>query len=146
MRNTPELLLFRSSRPDFIETLFWGLMPAPPRDCSGLPGRTSLRLVGLWQLLPYIGIYCSGLPGRTSLRRQVRNPPLFGVRTLFRSSRPDFIETMFQDIIYLFVQDCSGLPGRTSLRQVFWRYWVGSKHPHCSGLPGRTSLRPGPTG
>ena len=85
--------LFRSSRPDFIETTPGG---------SSFVGR---------------GSYCSGLPGRTSLRH------LAGIRIngniggLFRSSRPDFIETASAcpeaDVRH---HNCSGLPGRTSLR------------------------------
>ena len=111
-------LLFRPSRPDFIETRF--PRPSNPRwrtNCSGLLGRTSLRpaLLGGSDL---VSQNCSGLLGRTSLRQKVtgqkhsrRSPNCSGllgrtslrrsvcldhsptVRSLFRPSRPDFIET-----------------------------------------------------
>ena len=62
-------------------------------------------------------IDCSGLPGRTTLRRLVW--PVAGRQgsVLFRSSRPDYIETFGVSAFYVSsFMDCSGLPGRTTLR------------------------------
>ena len=112
------MLLFRPSRPDFIETnkdaephpvgfvshcsglpgrtslrrTRGGVRCRPTGHCSGLPGRTSLRLQ--WRGLDgSVAFDCSGLPGRTSLR-QWHGGFYFRTRTgLFRPSRPDFIET-----------------------------------------------------
>ena len=61
--------LFRSSRPDFIETM-------------GSPGFVAQSHTD-----------CSGLPGRTSLRHGLDGPFRDSLAELFRSSRPDFIET-----------------------------------------------------
>ena len=86
-------LLFRSSRPDSIETLLRFAFPlAKGKNCSGLLGRTPLRLV----LLPWVGLgvaYCSGLLGRTPLRQGRGSQPDYVAPVLFRSSRPDSIET-----------------------------------------------------
>ena len=61
--------LFRSSRPDYIETIACTNCMAPRvPNCSGLPDRTTLRL------------------------RQAVMAPVMHVQ-LFRSSRPDYIET-----------------------------------------------------
>ena len=114
--------LFRSSRPDFIETTQAARAGCSlRRHCSGLPGRTSLRHRRRSGGAAPAGGHCSGLPGRTSLRR--RSPPV---------SSPAMGP----------VTDCSGLPGRTSLRLYvrFARVLAGREY--CSGLPGRTSLRP----
>ena len=114
------LLLFRSSRPDYIETASsaacWG---ATPRHCSGLPDRTTLRRHCPWPPSSPQPAHCSGLPDRTTLRRSLSQPQTRPNREpLFRSSRPDYIETLY--------------PGRD------WRpSWA-----HCSGLPDRTTLRP----
>ena len=61
--------------------------------------------------------------------------------TLFRPSRPDFIETV--NLLLTFdppTTYCSGLLGRTSLRRHVQPH---GRHrpPNCSGLLGRTSLR-----
>ena len=158
--------MFRSSRPDFIET-----HPHEYRtrgqgpNCSGLPGRTSLRR-GI-PLSPRDGVRalfrssrpdfieticsvvafgdvlrnCSGLPGRTSLRPAVSSSPNSASK-LFRSSRPDFIETRLpKPVRERRRANCSGLPGRTSLRPPQVRH-ILALLPDCSGLPGRTSLRP----
>ena len=91
----PELLgLFRSSRPDYIETGCAGAGKYPRKgDCSGLPDRTTLRrrFRGAWG---GVRIHCSGLPDRTTLRPK-------SVRRVFNWS-----------------SDCSGLPDRTTLRRV----------------------------
>ena len=134
-------------------------------DCSGLPGRTSLRLVVTGgSHVPESD--CSGLPGRTSLRPGERVDAVVHAKVqLFRSSRPDFIETSMPGVPRSFRGHCSGLPGRTSLRpdvevvvRVHRPILFRSSRPdfietvlpawspaallrHCSGLPGRTSLR-----
>ena len=60
--------LFRPSRPDFIETEYSGLyQDGGSLNCSGLLGRTSLRLQVFAKLFDFIP-NCSGLLGRTSLR------------------------------------------------------------------------------
>ena len=110
--------LFRSPRPDFIET----------------PGR-----VGWARLLRR---YCSGLQDRTSLRPQgLARLEAVGL-VLFRSPRPDFIETRrFRGGLRWRGRDCSGLQDRTSLRRE--RILLGALlFRHCSGLQDRTSLRP----
>ena len=63
------LKLFRSSRPDYIETAF--------------------NLAASYNTFNY----CSGLPDRTTLRLQLTLLRSTGVVALFRSSRPDYIET-----------------------------------------------------
>ena len=134
--------LFRSSRPDFIETeTKKERLVADEANCSGLPGRTSLRRVHGYTGLVGLNGNCSGLPGRTSLRRilqscsspgstdcsglpgrtSLRRTPCALLYTilmqLFRSSRPDFIETGFlSGLVVIDLGNCSGLPGRTSLR------------------------------
>ena len=86
--------LFRSSRPDFIETAARFVEQVHRViDCSGLPGRTSLRQVLLGHIYYAYWQNCSGLPGRTSLRRQLGATTPQNDPGLFRSSRPDFIET-----------------------------------------------------
>ena len=80
---------------------------------------------------------------------------------LFRSSRPDYIETLppttsarcSPRIVPVFQTakgccqnsssrpDCSGLPDRTTLRHSPCRDHVVAGHTDCSGLPDRTSLR-----
>ena len=63
--------LFRSSRPDYIETeLITSRMTRRQKYCSGLPDRTTLRLQ-LLESLPVGGWDCSGLPDRTTLRQQL---------------------------------------------------------------------------
>ena len=110
--------LFRSSRPDYIETLWCVARPSSHRlDCSGLPGRTTLRQ--------------SSHP----------NPQLEPIR-LFRSSRPDYIETPPCVSIITACVYCSGLPGRTTLRHSPRGRGPSRVGAHCSGLPGRTTLRP----
>ena len=63
--------LFRPSRPDFIET-YTSLVPScwARRHCSGLLGRTSLRLFDRGPV-ERSSQNCSGLLGRTSLRQDV---------------------------------------------------------------------------
>ena len=139
-------------------------MTAGRSDCSGLPGRTSLRRLGRRQACrgsrrlfrssrpdfietqparthsPARQRYCSGLPGRTSLRLVSPAYDTPGLSGLFRSSRPDFIET--SDIVSPSPSRelCSGLPGRTSLRRVE-RVQQLLAVVHCFGLPGRSLLR-----
>ena len=92
-----QYILFRSSRPDFIETFL------------------SLNF------LMRMTTYCSGLPGRTSLRRRHPVIHIFVFDALFRSSMPDFIETRGTPPLPPILLHCSGLPGRTSLRHVLGR-------------------------
>ena len=112
--------LFRSSRPDFIETENDSPEPTESTpDCSGLPGRTSLRLRQSPIVRTLVASDCSGLPGRTSLRHLSPLILLHDVGQLFRFSRPDFIEThVLRGGREAYAPDCSGLPGRTSLRRV----------------------------
>ena len=138
-------ILFRSSRPDFIETLIREIsLPARTPYCSGLLGRTSLRrrfntptamsstncsgLLGRTSLRLLVqwrgcngGVDCSGLLGRTSLRHAVARSTPQTLAQLFRSSRPDFIETVLEREAVFLGTDCSGLLGRTSLRPVLWQ-------------------------
>ena len=156
--------LFRPSRPDFIETAAWPFSPGGPCYCSGLLGRTSLRLGRRM-----CGRRSSGRlfrPSRpdfieTELASNLTEP----VSRLFRPSRPDFIETgdgpaidvqwagLFRPSRPDFIEtsrssrlggavplDCSGLLGRTSLRLGIRRR-DGRRRYNCSGLLGRTSLR-----
>ena len=109
--------LFRSSRPDYIETMRSERSLSQNHNCSGLPDRTTLRL----------GV----------ARHQIDLP-----RPLFRSSRPDYIETHPRLAAKTsFSHDCSGLPDRTTLRHPCLD-WKLSSASHCSGLPDRTTLRP----
>ena len=111
-------------------------------DCSGLPGRTSLRHSGHvgWRRPP--PAHCSGLPGRTSLRRLPGVEFTGAVPVLFRPSRPDFIETAHRPLTFVMVEiHCSGLPGRTSLRPDAKDAARPTRMLYCFGLPGRTSLR-----
>ena len=112
--------LFRSSRPDYIETqLFIEALDMGPH-CSGLPGRTTLRHQSL-VLLNNVTTNCSGLPGRTTLRPLQDVLEHYHFIVLFRSSRPDYIETRLQYMLYKTRYSyCSGLPGRTTLR--LWLY------------------------
>ena len=87
------LELFRPSRPDFIETpQIRHTAPLYGDDCSGLLGRTSLRLTAVVAAFEAMGD-CSGLLGRTSLRQGIGDKLARDLGKLFRPSRPDFIET-----------------------------------------------------
>ena len=110
--------LFRSSRPDYIETARHECATkAHPKDCSGLPDRTTLRRQGRQQASCGMSD-CSGLPDRTTLRRE---------RITIDAAR---------------ASDCSGLPDRTTLRRGPGRNPIRTIG-NCSGLPDRTTLRPG---
>ena len=61
---------------------------------------------------------------------------------LFRSSRPDYIETITTFSFQIFDFYCSGLPDRTTLRRT-GRTRARGTRADCSGLPDRTTLRPG---
>ena len=160
--------LFRSPRPDFIAHAHRrGESRAHRRDCSGLQDRTSLHrpyarlqepalrrdCSGLQDRTSLHGLRsarpdrlrhrdCSGLQDRTSLRQSV-DTALHSGKGLFRSPRPDFIETLFSTLSVIFTPwDCSGLQDRTSLRGVL--PGGGGATPlvgDCSGLQDRTSLR-----
>ena len=93
-------------------------MILPPPDCSGLPGRTTLRPCSCCsRARTRSEWYCSGLPGRTTLRRQLWSDMFSGHDELFRSSRPDYIETCGATTCRSApARNCSGLPGRTTLR------------------------------
>ena len=87
-------LLFRPSRPDFIETRSRHTRSSLMNQyCSGLLGRTSLRQERLNLGLRDAHLHCSGLLGRTSLRQHAARRKQTPLRALFRPSRPDFIET-----------------------------------------------------
>ena len=126
-RNSASPRLFRSSRPDFIETTRnRGVAAASATHCSGLPGRTSLRRHSRVERYNPCAD-CSGLPGRTSLRlRSSSHAGCARRRRLFRSSRPDFIETLVERVHAVDpARNCSGLPGRTSLRREY--SWADSE-------------------
>ena len=57
--------LFRSSRPDFIETYTQRASSPTTGDCSGLPGRTSLRRLAVQRkiltLLDIVPVFQAGL-------------------------------------------------------------------------------------
>ena len=111
-------VLFRSSRPDYIETTRFGrFISGSDYDCSGLPDRTTLRQ--RWRSgATDTSIHCSGLPDRTTLRPFV--------------------------IVYVHdnsLHNCSGLPDRTTLRPPLEVYCHIGGHVYCSGLPDRTTLR-----
>ena len=50
---------------------------------------------------PEYRIDCSGLPGRTTLRHHELTESLGGSLILFRSSRPDYIETILTPLLLL---------------------------------------------
>ena len=86
--------LFRSSRPDYIETLIPGsAWTETGWHCSGLPDRTTLRQQHVATGRIVRG-HCSGLPDRTTLRHHPARECFPGGVGLFRSSRPDYIETL----------------------------------------------------
>ena len=84
-------------------------------DCSGLPDRTTLRHFRATIQWPR-ALHCSGLPDRTTLRPEAPPGVFAVVRPLFRSSRPDYIETSQRLFRRFGGFDCSGLPDRTTLR------------------------------
>ena len=112
--------LFRSSRPDYIETRTQPVASSQQAtDCSGLPDRTTLR------------------------HRRIEKGYTELLGGLFRSSRPDYIETRGRRERQLrFAQHCSGLPDRTTLRLPHRGRVCRRAERHCSGLPDRTTLRP----
>ena len=86
--------LFRPSRPDSIETVGdHDVIPFRRADCSGLLGRTLLRLYSLTLSGQQKRTNCSGLLGRTLLRHHHARRGLATRCRLFRPSRPDSIET-----------------------------------------------------
>ena len=88
----PKRRLFRSSRPDSIETSRWPVEACVPYNCSGLLGRTPLRRNAVAMRVLRL-FHCSGLLGRTPLRHPGTAPARDLYEILFRSSRPDSIET-----------------------------------------------------
>ena len=85
--------LFRSSRPDYIETTGSARSSfTAGSNCSGLPDRTTLRPVSQ-RATNSFALYCSGLPDRTTLRLNTSQEAVYKSLALFRSSRPDYIET-----------------------------------------------------
>ena len=68
---------------------------------------------------------CSGLPDRTTLRPAVVCCLFVRYCVLFRSSRPDYIETIRLSAYGELFSDCSGLPDWTSLRRVIARFCGG---------------------
>ena len=110
--------MFRSSRPDYIETaLVRSDLPTSCLHCSGLPDRTTLRLSNLSAgASRNIRLFRSSRPDYIETKNSTNAPPNLPV--LFRSSRPDYIETL------------KAAAGSTPV-------WT-----HCSGLPDRTTLRP----
>ena len=109
-------VLFRPSRPDFIETVRPESFRFDGADCSGLLGRTSLRLEVILdhQLLRPI-LFRPSRPDFIETTVAGRKPHLSS--RLFRPSRPDFIETSGLGPDPPRRPNCSGLLGRTSLRQ-----------------------------
>ena len=89
--------------------------PGRLRHCSGLPDRTTLRPEAVRWVISVIQ-NCSGLPDRTTLRRPGQHPAAAAGVGLFRSSRPDYIETNMIFAARRWVVYCSGLPDRTTLR------------------------------
>ena len=109
--------------------------------CSGLPDRTTLRRCEARAAHRVDGQNCSGLPDRTTLRPFLMVSRSWRISALFRSSRPDYIETSASKARFLrSCHYCSGLPDRTTLRlskqPVFCCFTI-----YCSGLPDRTTLR-----
>ena len=72
-----------------------------------------------------VPLHCSGLPDRTTLRPRNMVIPSRESNRLFRSSRPDYIETIRLSAYGELFSDCSGLPDRTSLRRVIARFCGG---------------------
>ena len=91
--------LFRSSRPDYIETASRISTSHDLRSLfrSSRPDYIETKL-GRWRGLLLGWPNCSGLPDRTTLRRQYPATPLRPLAGLFRSSRPDYIETSCLEI------------------------------------------------
>ena len=111
-------LLFRSSRPDSIET-----------TSRRTPSRSKTRQLFRSSRPDSIETYSDQFVGAED-----------GV--LFRSSRPDSIETRNRARWVLeLTAYCSGLLGRTPLRHCFRLYEAVALGADCSGLLGRTPLR-----
>ena len=113
-----------------------------PRDCSGLLGRTSLRLDAAHGAFPQD--HALFRPSRPDFIETSPKPAPGTSKPaqLFRPSRPDFIETTNpRTWMVTLSSDCSGLLGRTSLRLVYSVALPYRSKRHCSGLLGRTSLR-----
>ena len=86
--------LFRSSRPDSIETgppHLWRPSPGCGLFRSSRPD--SIETSAQVEAASSAASYCSGLLGRTPLRRELKKQQGGGGQGLFRSSRPDSIET-----------------------------------------------------
>ena len=91
-----DTVLFRSSRPDSIETVAERSQTAAQRyHCSGLLGRTPLRhLAGLMvERDPPARLFRSSRPDSIETRYPCC-PAMESAKSLFRSSRPDSIETL----------------------------------------------------
>ena len=111
----------------------------PSTDCSGLLGRTSLRPRKVERLFSE----CRTLfrPSRPDFIETVESTIIEDkLYVLFRPSRPDFIETLRIICAQSFLYHCSGLLGRTSLRREAAGVSMAVAA-DCSGLLGRTSLR-----
>ena len=116
-----QVTLFRSSRPDYIET--YQSSRKLSRAESELFRSSRPDYIETWQPSSSWGaasVDCSGLPDRTTLRRG-----------------------RFLPIPYRLSPNCSGLPDRTTLRPISTQLWLVSWTTHCSGLPDRTTLRHG---
>ena len=133
--------LFRSSRPDFIETGWGWSTILVMANCSGLPGRTSLRPRRRAPTNTTTPQHCSGLPGRTSLRLRARRRGRKRSDGLFRSSRPDFIETFGLSCRVVGAVGELFRSSRPDFIETANRSNSRSVHEYCSGLPSRTSLR-----
>ena len=112
--------LFRPSRPDFIETFDIDFQRSRRSSKLFRPSRPDfIETCNVSSTLHTPEYNCSGLPGRTSLRRDKDRALCEVVPALFRPSRPDFIETWPGAPRYSCRgMYCSGLPGRTSLRRL----------------------------
>ena len=121
----PGSLLFRSSRPDSIETRSGSTHSyGYALDCSGLLGRTPLRQMGrISNLITDMTLFRSSRPDSIETRSRITRILRNG--RLFRSSRPDSIETVAPvNSVTDILSDCSGLLGRTPLRRIIGKFIV----------------------
>ena len=114
-------------------------------DCSGLPDRTTLRPPPCWFFQSdALGLFRSSRPDYIeTVSSETRR--IYG-GLLFRSSRPDYIETTNPHCgSPRTARHCSGLPDRTTLRRIPLPAGQDVAVGHCSGLPDRTTLRRHPS-
>ena len=135
--------MFRSSRPDYIETVLDGVVDDEEvgGDCSGLPDRTTLRqyLFVIFRPPAMLALFRSSRPDYIETRLGAKAES--SASGLFRSSRPDYIETAHPK-----PQPKKGEPLFRSSRPDYIETRNSSNLRisrlfHCSGLPDRTTLR-----